>query len=428
MLPKIELKNVSREDVDRMAWWLDSKDVARKWFGHYSCGDPIHRSYEPKQMLESSDSEWELVFNNPNRLILSVYDERDNHIGESQIVFNNSSGAELSIIIGRKDLWHMGFGTSTLLALLTKLFEQFSVSTVWVRVPTINQEALGLFEKLGFIRQETVVNCTNSDKESQWSAVLALSSKSFWAGRMGVKRSTGSMPVVSITGLVGSKSKEVSDLVSQALGLNLIDDEIDDEMCTRLDSTPAELASFVSNYATFWSRLISAYADPIHLSNDEGASYLLMHPSPFPISNDLFEPSINKKKYLRKLKSVIEDCSKSGGVLIHSDSSHLFIPEKSSTIKVFISADEETRSQVFSIERGITLDDARKVVGKEDKRLKSIHKYLFGSDIMNLSQYDVVLNSSNNTVEDIAESIIGILSNLPAEIGEMESAQQSLSV
>ena len=47
---------------------------------------------------------------------------------------------------------------------------------------------------------------------------------------------------------------------------------------------------------------------------------------------------------------------------------------------------------------------------------------------MNLSQYDVVLNSSNNTVEDIAEAIIGILSNLPAEIVEMESAQQSLSV
>jgi len=428
MLPKIELKNVSREDVDRMAWWLDSKDVAEKWFGHYSCGDPIHRSYDPKQMLESSDSEWELVFDNPHRLILSVYDEVGNHIGESQIVFNNSSGAELSIIIGRKDLWHRGFGTSTLLALLTKLFEQFAVSTVWVRVPTINVEALGLFEKLGFIRQETVENCTNSNQKSQWSAVLALSSKSFWAGRMGVKRSTGSIPVVSITGLAGSKSKEVSDLVCQRLGLNLIDDEIDDEISTRLDSTPAELASFVSNYASFWTRLIAAYADPIQLSNDEGASYLLMHPSPFPISNDLFQPSVSKKKYLLELKSVIENFSKSGKVLIHGHASYLFIPENSSTIKIFISADEEARSRVLSIDRGITLDDARKIAGKEDKRFKSIHKYLFGSDIMNLSQYDVVLNSSNNTVEDIAEAIIGILSNLPAEIVEMESAQQSLSV
>ena len=427
MLPKIELKNVSREDVDRMAWWLDSNDVAEKWFGHYSCGDPIHRSYDPKQMLESSDSEWELVFDNPNRLILSVYDEIDNHIGESQIVFNNSSGAELSIIIGRKDLWHRGFGTSALLVLLTKLFEQFGVSTVWVRVPTINIEALGLFEKLGFIRQKTVENC-NSYQESKWSAVLALSSKSFWAGRMGVKRSTGSMPAVSITGLVGSKSKEVSDLVCQSLGLNLIDDEIDDEICTRLGSTPADLASFVSNYESFWSRLIATYADPIQLSNDEGASYLLMHPTSFPISNDLFEPSVNKKKYLLELESVIEDFSKSGKVLIHGHSSHLFISEKSLPTKVFIFADEETRSRVLSIDRGITLDDAQKIVSKEDKRLKSIHKYLFGSDIMDLSQYDVILNSSNNTVEDIAEAIIGILTNLSVEIGEMESARQSLSV
>ena len=428
MLPKIELKNVSRADVDRMAWWLDSEDVAAKWFGHYSCGDPIHRGYSPKDMLESSDSEWALVFNNPSRLILSVYDESDQHIGESQVVFNNSSGAEISIIIGRKDLWHRGFGTSTLMVLLTKLFEQFSINTVRVRVPIINLEALGLFEKLGFIRQETVVHCTNADQESKRSVILALSSKSFWAGRMGVKRSVDSMPVVSITGLVGSKSREVSDLVCHDLGLKLLDDEIDDEMCDRLDSTPAELESFESNYATFWSRLMAAYADPVQLSNDEGASYLLVHPSPFPILNNLFEPSINKGKYLRELKSVIEDGSKNCKVLIHGHSSHLFITKKSFTLKVFILADEKTRCQVISIDRGITSDNARKVVGKEDKHLKSIHKHLFGSDIMNLSQYDVVLNSSKNAVEDIAGSIIGILSNLPVETGQIETTQRSLSV
>ena len=58
MLPEVTLKEVVREDVYRVAWWLEDEEVSSRWFGHYSCGDPVHRGYEPAGMLEASAADW----------------------------------------------------------------------------------------------------------------------------------------------------------------------------------------------------------------------------------------------------------------------------------------------------------------------------------------------------------------------------------
>ena len=81
MLPEVNLNPVTREDVDRIAGWLSDTEASSRWFGHYACGDPVHRGYEPSIMLESSDSMWEQVFLlDQNRLIFSIYSEETGHI------------------------------------------------------------------------------------------------------------------------------------------------------------------------------------------------------------------------------------------------------------------------------------------------------------------------------------------------------------
>ena len=106
MLPHVHLKNTSRDDIDRIGLWLEDSEVSAMWFGHYACGDPVHTGYEPRTMLEASDTEWHKVFNNSHRVIVSIYDEKDEHIGESQILLDGSGGGELSLLIGRKEKWH----------------------------------------------------------------------------------------------------------------------------------------------------------------------------------------------------------------------------------------------------------------------------------------------------------------------------------
>ena len=65
MLPTVTLQGVSRDDVDRIGWWLQDDEISSRWFGHYACGDPVHRGYDPEHMLEAGQSEWDRVFNDP---------------------------------------------------------------------------------------------------------------------------------------------------------------------------------------------------------------------------------------------------------------------------------------------------------------------------------------------------------------------------
>jgi len=68
----------------------------------------------------------------PHRFIFSIYTDGNEHIGECQVLLDDSGGAELSMLIGRKDLWHRGYGTSATLALLDQVFNYYALERAWV--------------------------------------------------------------------------------------------------------------------------------------------------------------------------------------------------------------------------------------------------------------------------------------------------------
>lgn len=179
MLPIISLRSVSRDDVDRVAWWLEDAEVSSRWFGQYAWGEPIHRSYEPAHMLESSDNEWRHIFGDPKRLIFSIYNDIDEHVGECQIIFDGEEGAELSLLIGRKDLWHQGYGAATVIVLMDRVFSTLKLSRAWVNVPEDNLPALGLFEKLGFMRSDKRALGTRADGTVLNAYILTIDARAY---------------------------------------------------------------------------------------------------------------------------------------------------------------------------------------------------------------------------------------------------------
>ena len=157
MLPEISLLKVTREDVERIAKWLDDDEVCSMWFGRYAYGDPIHLGYIPSQMLKASQDEWDEIFDDPHRRFFSVYGVEGEHIGEAQVVLEQVLGnAELSILIGRKDLWNHGYGTATARALVDLVFNSYRLYRAWVDVPEYNAAALHMFRKLGFVLEGTL--------------------------------------------------------------------------------------------------------------------------------------------------------------------------------------------------------------------------------------------------------------------------------
>ena len=153
----VVLKVVTREDVVRINEWLADSEISESWFGRYAYGNPAHLGYHPEEMAKASDEEWRRVLDNPEHRIESVYTVDGEHIGEIHIAIEESlADGQLSILIGRKDLWHHGYGTSATRASLELAFKEYGLYRVWVDIPEYNEAARHMFDHLGFVHEGTL--------------------------------------------------------------------------------------------------------------------------------------------------------------------------------------------------------------------------------------------------------------------------------
>lgn len=153
----IALRYVTREDIARLKSWLEDDEVAESWFGRYSYGDPAHLGYNPAEVMEAGEEEWASIFEDPAHSILSIYTQEEEHIGEFHVAIEEAWGdGQISILIGRKDMWHKGYGTATMRAGLDLCFRKWGLYRVWVDVPEYNTAARRMFERLGFTHEGTL--------------------------------------------------------------------------------------------------------------------------------------------------------------------------------------------------------------------------------------------------------------------------------
>ena len=183
-LPKTFLREVSRDDVKRVMDWLKDEEVSESWYGRYSYGDPAHLGYDPKNMIDASEEEWERTFNDPNhephRTILSITKSDEEHVGEIQLSIDEALGdAQLSILIGRKDLWHKGYGSSVLLMVMEYVFEKLKLYRIWVDIPEYNQAARTLFDHAGFKHEGTLRKSRPHEGARFNSVIMGILSQEF---------------------------------------------------------------------------------------------------------------------------------------------------------------------------------------------------------------------------------------------------------
>ncbi|MDP6302045.1 MAG: GNAT family protein [SAR202 cluster bacterium] len=154
---KVVLAPVTRQDVSRIRRWLEDDEVSDNWFGRYSYGEPAHLGYHPLEVEQASDEDFDRVFEDPNHKTLSIYTDGGEHIGEVHIALEEALGdGQLSILVGRKDMWHHGYGTAAARAALELGFGEFQLYRVWVDIPEYNTAAHSLFDHLGFVHEGTL--------------------------------------------------------------------------------------------------------------------------------------------------------------------------------------------------------------------------------------------------------------------------------
>ena len=175
MFPEVTLTETTREDVGRMAEWLNDAEVNAMWYGLGDDGKPMHHGYSPHELFHASDEELGLVVDNEDRKIYSVFTQEGEHIGEGQLVVDwPLLEAQLFLLIGRKELWHHHYGTVAMIRLLDQAFETLGLHRVWVDVPEYNEPALQICRHLGFVLEGHMRKSHRKDGEWYDSSAMGL--------------------------------------------------------------------------------------------------------------------------------------------------------------------------------------------------------------------------------------------------------------
>ena len=423
MLPEVTLKSVSRDDVDRIAWWLQDDDLSSRWFGQYGADDPVHPGYDPRHMLEASDWEWRRTFGDSRRAIFSIYSPADEHVGECQVQIDGEGGAELSVLIGRKDLWHHGYGTATMLELLDRVFNTMGLESAWVTVPVENRPAIGLFEKLGF-----VIASGDHVKHGEIDvAHMTVSSARYSAKDSRAHKEMEIAPVVAVAGLPGSESHALAQEIARLLDSECIGDEIKDLLSERLQCSRAELESFETSHKSFWMRLLASIVVPTEVTTAYESGYHAYVPSrPYEYDELLHEP-LSKQQYVKKLRRIVRRRAAEGNAVLHGNGSHLFLPEQVDGLTVFVSASAESRA-VRVAQYGDTSEASHKRLDRADREQREIFRRLFDCEIDDSSKFDITVNLDRMTIADAAEVIVEVLRRRGADRAPAPAAPKGITV
>ena len=166
---------MTKDDVFRIASWLEDTSVNSMWYGPGEDGTPQHIGYDPKSAINANKVEWDFLFANPDRIIRSIYAQGFGHIGEIQILINPPlKEAELFVLIGKKEVWGHHYGQIAVLLLLDFAFLEIELHRVWVDVPEYNEHALRMFRHVGFVLEGHLRKTHRKDREWYDSYAMGL--------------------------------------------------------------------------------------------------------------------------------------------------------------------------------------------------------------------------------------------------------------
>jgi cytidylate kinase len=121
---------------------------------------------------------------------------------------------------------------------------------------------------------------------------------------------------------------------------------------------------------------------------------------------------LNRKeeKYIAFIKSALLDHLKEDNVVYHGLAGHFFVKNVPHALKVRVLADMEDRVRFEMERKGITANEARHILEKDDEERRKWSQRLYGIDTADPSLYDLVVHIKQLTVDDTVDMICDCVS------------------
>mgnify|MGYP003112275450 CR=1 FL=1 len=161
---KTTLQSVKEHNIEQLRNWRNNPDL-RKYFREY------------REISRPMQAAWFNKINNDNNQVnFEIHDkESDKIIGHCGLYYISwvHRHAEFGIYIGDFNFRNGGYGSDALRTLVKYGFEDLNLNKIWCEVYT-NNSALGVYERLGFVREGTLRQSYFNEGKYWDSNVLSL--------------------------------------------------------------------------------------------------------------------------------------------------------------------------------------------------------------------------------------------------------------
>ena len=198
------------------------------------------------------------------------------------------------------------------------------------------------------------------------------------------------MPIVTISRQYGSGGSEVAERVALALGWQLYDNAVVDEVAARLGISPAEVSAREERMPSLSERLASAL--------------WLAAPEVMPTVGDAALPP-SEERIVEVTGRVMQEAVQAGPAVIVGRGAQCLLATRSDAIHVFCYAPLEALAAYAVTNLGVNPDEARKTVVEMDARREEYVKRHWKREWRDLANYHLCVNTAWLGLDGAAELV-----------------------
>ncbi|HZP56404.1 MAG TPA: cytidylate kinase-like family protein [Dehalococcoidia bacterium] len=214
------------------------------------------------------------------------------------------------------------------------------------------------------------------------------------------------MPVITVSGSLGSGARDLAHEVAEAMRLDYVDQEILVEAARQLgvsvaaierhDERPSSLAERLGGLMRTLMERSAAAGGGDPLGGGEGLQNVLARTygeaAELPSEGD--SGDLDDDRYLRTLTSVIKGVAARGNVVILGRGSQAILQHEPESLHVYVYAPKQARIDALVARDGMTPDEAERRIKESDQNRSAFHQRYFKVDADRPALYDLTINSS----------------------------------
>jgi cytidylate kinase len=221
------------------------------------------------------------------------------------------------------------------------------------------------------------------------------------------------MPVITVTGKVGSGAREVGRMLAGRLGIDFVDQQLMVAAAQRCGVSVGVMAEHDERYGSFRQRLSSVINTLLERSAVSGADPLtgatgleaVLSQTYSDMTREPDEKTVSDRAYQEAMSALVRELAASGQIVVLGRGSQMILREMPRALHVLCIARDDVRYQRLAERDEIGLDDARKRANETDQARAAFYRKFWKVDVEDPRLYDLTVDTSRLPFEAASEVV-----------------------